>query len=203
MSTTWIEAAAEATATRRAVPVRQRVDHACLRGCVSIWTTAIDVQRSCGLVGIVAGLSGSTDKSYFQLKGWSHAEASNARLIFRPISRTRKSWSSSCCRILDGDLGPYDTSLEVRPRAADTIVVLDFTFTRCTWRTLRRGCEQAEYRRWVRAYRRRSLPDVMRAISSEATHSEALRPAQSRHGAALRRRSSADSRARTPQRVTG
>ena len=28
--------------------------------------------------------------------------------------------------ILDGDLGPYDTALEVRLRAADTIVVLDF-----------------------------------------------------------------------------
>ena len=70
--------------------------------------------------------------------------------------------------ILDGDLGPYDTALEVRLRAADTIIVLDFPFLRCAWRTLRRGREQAEYWRWVWAYRRRSLPDVMRAISSEA-----------------------------------
>ena len=76
------------------------------------------------------------------------------------------------CWILDGDLGPYDTALEVRLRAADTIVVLDFTFLRCAWRTLRRGPEQAEYWRWVRAYRRRSLPDVMRAISSEAPHAK-------------------------------
>jgi adenylate kinase family enzyme len=76
------------------------------------------------------------------------------------------------CWILDGDLGPYDTALEVRLRAADTIVVLDFTFLRCAWRTLRRGREQAEYWRWVRAYRRRSLPDVMRAISSEAPHAK-------------------------------
>ena len=60
--------------------------------------------------------------------------------------------------ILDGDLGPYDTALEVRLRAADTIVVLDFPFLRCAWRTLRRGREQAEYWRWVWAYRRRSLP---------------------------------------------
>jgi len=44
--------------------------------------------------------------------------------------------------ILDGDLGPYDTALEVRLRAADTIVVLDFSFLRCAWRTLRRGREQ-------------------------------------------------------------
>ncbi len=35
------------------------------------------------------------------------------------------------CWILDGDLGPYDTALAVRLRAADTIVVLDFTFLRC------------------------------------------------------------------------
>ncbi|MFY9999583.1 MAG: hypothetical protein WAK76_08820 [Trebonia sp.] len=74
--------------------------------------------------------------------------------------------------ILDGDLGPYDTALQVRLRAADTIVVLDFTFLRCAWRTLRRGREQAEYWRWVRAYRSRSLPDVMRAISSEAPHAK-------------------------------
>ena len=70
--------------------------------------------------------------------------------------------------ILDGDLGPYDTALSARLRAADTIVILDFPFLRCAWRTLRRGREQAEYWRWVWAYRRRSLPDVMRAISSEA-----------------------------------
>ena len=70
--------------------------------------------------------------------------------------------------VLDGDLGPYDTALEVRLRAADTIVVLDFPFPRCAWRTLRRGREQAEYWRWVWVYRRRSLPDIMRTISSGA-----------------------------------
>ena len=74
--------------------------------------------------------------------------------------------------ILDGDLGPYDKALEIRLRAADTIVVLDFSFLRCAWRTLRRGREQAEYWRWVRAYRRRSLPAVIRAISSEAPHAK-------------------------------
>ena len=76
------------------------------------------------------------------------------------------------CWILDGDLGPYDTALEARPRAADTIVVMDFTFLRCAWRTLRRGREQAEYWRWVWTYRRRSLPRVMQAISSEAPHAK-------------------------------
>jgi hypothetical protein len=70
--------------------------------------------------------------------------------------------------ILDGDLGPYDEALGVRLRAADTIVILDFTFLRCAWRTLRRGHEETEYWDWVWAYRRRSLPDVMRTVSVEA-----------------------------------
>ena len=74
--------------------------------------------------------------------------------------------------ILDGDLGPYDTALPVRLQAADTIVVLDFPLWRCAWRTLRRGHEQAEYWRWVWAYRCRSLPAVMRAITSEALHAK-------------------------------
>lgn len=72
------------------------------------------------------------------------------------------------CWILDGDLGPYDQALDVRLRAADTVVVLDFPFLRCAWRTLRRGREQAAYWRWVWAYRRRSLPVVMRAVSASA-----------------------------------
>jgi adenylate kinase family enzyme len=76
------------------------------------------------------------------------------------------------CWILEGDLGPYDTALEVRLRAADTIVVLDFAFLRCAWQTLHRGQERAEYWRWVWAYRRRSLPHVMRAINSEAPHAK-------------------------------
>lgn len=44
--------------------------------------------------------------------------------------------------ILDGDLGPYDEALEIRLRAADTIVVLDSAFPRCAWRTLRGVLEQ-------------------------------------------------------------
>jgi adenylate kinase family enzyme len=66
--------------------------------------------------------------------------------------------------ILDGDLGPYDSGLSARLAAADTIIVLDFGFVRCAWRTLRRGREQAEYWRWVWSYRRRSLPRLRVAI---------------------------------------
>jgi Isopentenyl transferase len=37
--------------------------------------------------------------------------------------------------IMDGDLGPYD-AVEVRLRAADTILLLDFSLVRCAWRAL-------------------------------------------------------------------
>jgi adenylate kinase family enzyme len=68
--------------------------------------------------------------------------------------------------IIDGDLGPYDAGLASRLAAADTIIVLDFGFLRCAWRTLRRGREQAEYWRWVWSYRRRSLPKLRIAIAA-------------------------------------
>lgn len=70
--------------------------------------------------------------------------------------------------ILDGDLGPHDSALRVRLHAADTIIVLNFSILRCTWRTLRRGRERADYWQWVRAYRRQSLPALMHAIREDA-----------------------------------
>jgi adenylate kinase family enzyme len=74
--------------------------------------------------------------------------------------------------VLDGDLGPYDGALDARLRAADTIVVLDFAFWRCAWRTIRRGREGAIYWRWVWGYRRRSLPAVMHAIAAHAPNAK-------------------------------
>jgi hypothetical protein len=70
--------------------------------------------------------------------------------------------------ILDGDLGPQDSALDVRLRAADTIIVLNFTFLRCAWRTVLRGRERADYWRWVWSYRRHSLPRIMEAIQHDA-----------------------------------
>jgi hypothetical protein len=72
--------------------------------------------------------------------------------------------------ILDGDLGPHDRALDVRLRAADTIIVLNFTFLRCAWHTVLRGRERADYWRWVWSYRRQSLPRIMRAIRQDAPH---------------------------------
>lgn len=76
--------------------------------------------------------------------------------------------------ILDGDLGPYDSALDVRLRAADTIVVLDFAFLRCALRTVLRGRERADYWRWAWTYRRRSLPKIMRAIRRDAPHARLI-----------------------------
>jgi adenylate kinase family enzyme len=46
--------------------------------------------------------------------------------------------------IIDGDLGPYDV-VEVRIRAADTILFLDFSLLRCAWRAIRRTHERADF----------------------------------------------------------
>lgn len=69
--------------------------------------------------------------------------------------------------ILDGDLGPYDV-LAPRLRAADTVVLLDFSMPRCAWRALRRGRETWPFWRWLLTYRRRSLPTVTAAIRTHA-----------------------------------
>ncbi|MEV0247418.1 adenylate kinase [Nocardia sp. NPDC050712] len=69
--------------------------------------------------------------------------------------------------ILDGDLGPFDV-LDVRLRAADTIIVLDFAFTICAWRALRRSRENLTFWRWLIGYRRHSLPLITSAIAQHA-----------------------------------
>jgi hypothetical protein len=69
--------------------------------------------------------------------------------------------------IMDGDLGPYD-DVEVRLRAADTIILLDFSLIRCAWRAALRSRERADFWRWLVAYRFRSRPILMRAIANHA-----------------------------------
>jgi adenylate kinase family enzyme len=72
--------------------------------------------------------------------------------------------------IIDGDLGPYDTGLALRLRAADTIIVLDFPLWRCVWRALRRSRETREFWIWVFRYRRDSLPGINQAVATHAPH---------------------------------
>ena len=69
--------------------------------------------------------------------------------------------------IMDGDLGPYD-AIEVRLRAADTIIFLDFSLIRCAWRALRRSSERLDFWLWLLRYRRRSRPFLLNAISEHA-----------------------------------
>jgi adenylate kinase family enzyme len=69
--------------------------------------------------------------------------------------------------IMDGDLGPYD-AVEVRLRAADTILFLDFSLVRCAWRAIRRAREGADFWRWLLAYRYQSRPILRAAIANRA-----------------------------------
>jgi adenylate kinase family enzyme len=73
--------------------------------------------------------------------------------------------------IMDGDLGPYDV-VEVRLRAADTIILLDFSFVRCAWRTIRRSRERADFWHWLLAYRWQSRPILMEAIANHAVNAD-------------------------------
>lgn len=73
--------------------------------------------------------------------------------------------------IMDGDLGPYDT-VEVRLRAADTVIFLDFSLLRCGWRALRRSRERMDFWLWLVRYRRESRPFLMRMIAEHASGAE-------------------------------
>ena len=68
------------------------------------------------------------------------------KLFWRPglAATPREEWSAIQRRlaardswIMDGDLRPYDV-LDIRLRAADAIVFLDFSPLRCAWRAIRR-----------------------------------------------------------------
>ena len=69
--------------------------------------------------------------------------------------------------IMDGDLGPYD-AIEVRLRAADTIILLDFALVRCMWRAIWRSRERLDFWCWLLRYRRQSRPRLMTAIRNYA-----------------------------------
>jgi len=69
--------------------------------------------------------------------------------------------------IMDGDLGPYDVT-ELRIRAADTIVFLDFPLVICAWRAIRRSRERTDFWRWLISYRRKYRPALLQAFASYA-----------------------------------
>jgi len=65
---------------------------------------------------------------------------------------------------MDGDLGPYD-AIEVRLRAADTIIFLDVSLIRCAWRALWRSRERLDFWLCLLRYRYQIRPFRMTAIS--------------------------------------
>jgi adenylate kinase family enzyme len=69
--------------------------------------------------------------------------------------------------IMDGDLGPYD-AVEVRLRAADTIIFLDFSLVRCAWRAIRRSRERGDFWRGLLTYQYQSRPILRAAIANHA-----------------------------------
>jgi adenylate kinase family enzyme len=71
--------------------------------------------------------------------------------------------------ILDGDLGRYDAP-SVRLARADTVLILDFSLLRCTWRAVRRSRERADFWCWLITWRHRSRPALQRAITTHAPH---------------------------------
>src|SRR6266705_832833 len=75
------------------------------------------------------------------------------------------------CWIMDGDLGPGDV-VEVRLRAADTMIFLDFSLFRCAWRAVRRTRERVDFWRWLLLYRRQSRPLLMEAIAKHASNAD-------------------------------
>jgi nicotinamide riboside kinase len=90
------------------------------------------------------------------------------------IATPREEWAAAQGKlvagerwVIEGDLGPYD-AVEVRLRAADTIIFLDFSLARCVWRALRRSRERADFWRWLLVYRYRSRPMLRDAIAKHA-----------------------------------
>ena len=73
--------------------------------------------------------------------------------------------------IMDGDLGPYD-AVEIRLRAADTVIFLDISLVRCAWRALRRSRERLDFWLWLLRYRRHSRPLLMAAIAEHAPNAK-------------------------------
>jgi adenylate kinase family enzyme len=102
------------------------------------------------------------------------------KIFWRPgiVATPRDEWAEVQERlvkkdrwIIDGDLGPYDAA-EVRLRAADTIILLDFSRVRCAWRALRRSRERADFWLWLLHYRRRSRPTLLEAIAKQAVQAD-------------------------------
>jgi adenylate kinase family enzyme len=82
-------------------------------------------------------------------------------------ARIQRDLASAERWIMDGDLGPYD-AVGVRLERADTVLLLDFSFSRCAWRAAWRSRERADFWWWVLAWRGRSRPALLAAVRTFA-----------------------------------
>jgi hypothetical protein len=73
--------------------------------------------------------------------------------------------------IIDGDLGQFDV-VQTRLRAADTVIFLDFSFSCCAHRAIRRARERIDFWWWVLSYRWQSRPVLLKAIADYAPNAE-------------------------------
>jgi adenylate kinase family enzyme len=109
-------------------------------------------------LGNITGLPVTeVDKVFWQPGLIATSREQWVRVQEKPVARDR--W------IIEGDLGPYD-AVEVRLRAADTVIFLDFSLVRCAWRAFRRSRERADFWRWLLAYRYQSRPILAKAIAN-------------------------------------
>ncbi|HEY2477000.1 MAG TPA: hypothetical protein VGI19_19625 [Candidatus Cybelea sp.] len=122
------------------------------------------------------GASGKTTfaAQLSRFTGLPHIELD--KLFWQPglVAMPRRSWVEVQRQlvardewILDGDLGPYDAA-EERLRAADTVILLDFSPLLCMRRALRRPPERFDFWLWLLRYRSVYRPLLRKAI---ATHS--------------------------------
>lgn len=73
--------------------------------------------------------------------------------------------------IMDGDLGKYDI-LDVRLKAADTVLVLDFSLIRCLFRAARRSSERADFWWWLITWRWLNRPKILKTIKKNASRAD-------------------------------
>lgn len=69
--------------------------------------------------------------------------------------------------IMDGDLGPYDAP-EPRLARADTVLLFDFSLTRCAWNAVRRSRERFDFWWWLFTWRVRYRRQTLAAIDRHA-----------------------------------
>jgi adenylate kinase family enzyme len=117
-----------------------------------------------GRLGAITGLPVIELDKHFWRPGLEATPPDQWEAVQRELVRD-ETW------IMDGDLGPYDVP-DVRLQAADTVILLDFSFWRCAWRAIRRSRERADFWRWVWAYRRRSRPLLLTAIATHASDAD-------------------------------